>query len=185
MNKIKQKILNRIKKTSNNCWLWQGATNPAGYGKTYIGKINGKDTTKDVHRLMYEFAYGEIPNGKNVCHKCDNTSCCNPEHLYLATQKQNLADMTQKGRRANGKSLSEKIKKGWTPDTRKKHSKIIKQARWKKHCKEADITGVPHNWKKCPSCNCWMPPSAFYKASKRPPLFLKPYCKWCQNNFSQ
>ena len=71
-----------------------------------------------VHRVAYEIYKGSIPEGKNVCHSCDNPSCCNPKHLFIATQKENLLDMTIKGRRSNGVTLSEAIKKGWTPELR-------------------------------------------------------------------
>src|SRR6185369_8474995 len=44
---------------------------------------------------------GPIPPGQYVCHRCDTPSCVNPDHLFLATQKQNLEDMTLKGRRSH------------------------------------------------------------------------------------
>lgn len=53
-----------------------------------------------AHRYAYEQAHGPIPEGFVILHECDNPSCINPEHLRAGTQADNLADMTDKGRRA-------------------------------------------------------------------------------------
>lgn len=51
-----------------------------------------------VHRFSYEYFVGPIPDGMYVLHKCDNTICSNPDHLFLGTQKENVEDMIKKGR---------------------------------------------------------------------------------------
>ena len=76
----------------NCCWIWPLAKDNLGYGAVYIGKTRWK-----VHRLAYTIEYGTIPDGLFVCHKCNNPSCCNPEHLYLATNSQNLKDAARDG----------------------------------------------------------------------------------------
>jgi len=91
----KCKILNRIK-IVNGCWEWQGKINEHGYGNISL-KIEGRKNLM-VHRLSYEIFKGEIPNGLLVCHSCDNPRCCNPDHLWVGTPKDNTQDMLKKHR---------------------------------------------------------------------------------------
>jgi hypothetical protein len=52
---------------------------------------------------------GDIPDGMNVCHHCDNPSCCNPEHLFLGTTFDNVSDKVRKGRQAKGDRHGSKL----------------------------------------------------------------------------
>jgi len=71
-------------------------------------RISIRNQTFFMHRYIWEKYNGPIPDGLFVCHKCDNRICINPEHLFLGTQKDNMQDMTQKGRHFK-----------WTPEMRK------------------------------------------------------------------
>lgn len=90
-----ERLLNRIVVDSvTDCWEWQGGKNNIGYGM-----IRDENRMRTAHRVSYEEHSGtKIPPGLCVCHKCDNTLCVNPSHLWLGTMKQNADDMISKGR---------------------------------------------------------------------------------------
>ncbi len=82
----------------NNCWICTShKTDAYGYPAC---KRNNK--LIKIHRLFYEKHCGKIPINMQVCHKCDNPTCINPEHLFLGTHLDNMRDMDAKGRRTVG-----------------------------------------------------------------------------------
>lgn len=89
---VAERFLKYVKKTPS-CWEWIGMRDANGYGR-----LNVHDLPELAHRLSWQLSVGAVPVGKCVLHKCDNPSCVNPEHLYLGTQVDNIADMFQKGR---------------------------------------------------------------------------------------
>ena len=79
----------------NGCWEWQGPLNHHGYG---LIRTRSDNRTR-FHRRSFEIAYGPIPTGMIVCHRCDNPACFRPDHLFLGTQRDNMHDMAAKGRK--------------------------------------------------------------------------------------
>lgn len=85
----------KVKKT-HKCWLWTASLSAGRYGNIGLG---GRGRMVKAHRASWVLHFGEIPKGMNVLHRCDNTICVRPDHLFLGTQAQNIADMDRKGRR--------------------------------------------------------------------------------------
>jgi len=86
-----------VQKT-DSCWLWLRQPNNKGYGKVTIRPNSQERVMLLAHRLAWLLVKGEIPDGLFVLHKCDTPLCCNPEHLFLGTQQDNMGDMWAKGR---------------------------------------------------------------------------------------
>lgn len=82
-----------IPEPNSGCLLWTAHVDYRGYGRLMV---DGKG--RFAHRLSYECAKGPIPPGLFVCHHCDVPSCINPNHLFVGTQFDNMADMVAKGR---------------------------------------------------------------------------------------
>ena len=92
-NETKIRFESKIEKMPNGCWIWTGTKDLKGYGAI---RFNGK--MHKSHRVAYEIYVGEIPKGMLCCHHCDVPSCCNPDHLFIGTNSDNMRDMYKKGR---------------------------------------------------------------------------------------
>ncbi len=86
----------KVNKTSH-CWLWTSAVQ-SGYGVFWLG--DGKSVK--AHRFSYVLHFGEIPTGMMVCHRCDTPTCIKPDHLFIGTAADNMADRDSKHRQACG-----------------------------------------------------------------------------------
>ena len=108
---IEERFFDKVNKDApNGCWEWTASLYPDGYGSIYDNVIKTNDR---AHRVSWVIHNGNIPqhdsyHGMCVCHSCDNRKCVNPDHLFLATNKQNQHDMYAKGRevKARGESIS-------------------------------------------------------------------------------
>jgi hypothetical protein len=91
------------------CWLWKGAisTNPklgtgGGYGVITIGGRMYR-----AHRVSYHIAHGDIHAGHVIMHQCDVRLCVRPEHLKLGDHRENMREMTARGRARGGRAPGE------------------------------------------------------------------------------
>jgi len=91
-----------VPEPNSGCWLWTASTKGSGYGS--FGICAGR--VELAHRASWEIHRGQIPKGMHVLHRCDTPACVNPEHLFLGTAADNMADKAAKGRARTPRVLS-------------------------------------------------------------------------------
>ncbi len=96
-------------KTKNSCWEWKQHCN-RGYGRKNI-TINNQKYVFGAHQLAFWYKNKYMDNNLQVCHKCDNRKCANPNHLYQGTQKQNTRDYVNRGKNKLSLNKATKIRK--------------------------------------------------------------------------
>jgi hypothetical protein len=79
---IEERLISKIVKSPNGCWLWAGAKDRHGHGQVWhgVGPVS-------AHRVAYEVWVGPIPEGYAVMRTCRQVLCVNPEHLTLKQRK--------------------------------------------------------------------------------------------------
>lgn len=83
------------------CWNWIGACRGGRHNQ--YGNFRGNM----AHRVSWEMLNGPIPDGRHICHKCDNPKCVRPDHLFVGTNTENSHDMMRKGRRKTDRTPEE------------------------------------------------------------------------------
>ena len=91
---MKKKLLSHIDIKENGCWEWNRSRHKQGYGH-----FGYKMKTLLAHRVSWMIFKGELSHDIYVCHKCDNPPCVNPDHLFLGTNRDNIIDSIEKGRK--------------------------------------------------------------------------------------
>lgn len=76
-----------------NCWIFTGHIKPNGYGQ-----MRHERRGVYAHHVAFRVQNGEIYEGYNILHECDNRSCVRGSHLIQGTQKENLRQMVARGR---------------------------------------------------------------------------------------
>jgi len=90
----------------SRCWVWKRCKNKKGYGLLQYDGPDGMERHQKSHRMAWRLSFGPIKKGLHICHKCDNPSCCNPSHLFMGTNHENVLDKMEKGRMQRGENTS-------------------------------------------------------------------------------
>ena len=98
-SKRMKRFSERYQVSESGCWEWTGRKDGKRYG------LIGWPPFRFAHRYAYATFVGEIPDDLCVLHRCDNPPCVNPDHLFLGTREDNIADMLAKGRSAKGEQI--------------------------------------------------------------------------------
>lgn len=110
MTTIRERFWAKVRR-GDGCWEWTAARSAAGYGW-----FKGAAGPELAHRVAWRLERGEIQAGLFVLHRCDNPRCVRPDHLFLGTNADNMADMVQKGRQSRGEAIAARMRGGlhWT-----------------------------------------------------------------------
>ena len=103
-----------------NCQLWRGSLDKDGYGTAYV---RGRKVR--AHRWAWELENGPIPKGLLVLHACNNPPCVRVSHLYLGTQKENIAQRDAQGRRGDARGHPKKLTAEQVQDIRRTYALAV------------------------------------------------------------
>jgi hypothetical protein len=120
---LAERFWEKVRKTEG-CWIWTARKTKKGYGHFRV------NNTKRMfaHRLAYTLTHGEVSENLQVCHHCDNPPCCNPDHLFLGTNADNVADRERKGRSARTGAIQYRLTADQVADIRARHQQGVMQS---------------------------------------------------------
>lgn len=98
---LAEKLSEQLVETETGCWEYTGGRTGSNYGVVCFGHTK----QRGAHVISYELTFGPVPKGMQVCHRCDNPPCCNPDHLFLGTPQDNKNDEIAKGRHVYGERV--------------------------------------------------------------------------------
>lgn len=104
VNRFWRKVINPGNWDSEKCFIWNACVNNDGYGQFSLN-----NRSFPAHKFSYEFYFGPVSDGFEVCHICNNPPCVNPNHLYLATHKENMEYMVECNRVGSARQTTESI----------------------------------------------------------------------------
>jgi len=142
LEKMKTKLTRNTIINNNGCWIWNKSRHKQGYAN-----VSYRGTLQLGHRVSYELFKGKIPENTKVCHKCDVTSCCNPNHLFLGSQQDNVDDAISKGKyhnRKQGKPVRRKFSFSQAQEIKKMNSEgmSVKELAKKYSCSISCIRNI-------------------------------------------
>jgi hypothetical protein len=119
--KIAERIMASVDKSGGvvACWPWMKSLRAKGYGQTWDGK-----NVVRAHRVVFELTHDvKLTPEQHVLHAYDNRKCCNPGHLFVGSNLDNVNDKLKKGRQPLGSGVStSKLTEAQVRDIRENHS---------------------------------------------------------------
>lgn len=126
---IEKRFADKFTRPRSGCWEWTASKQPSAYGKYWTG-----DKLVRAHRHSFEVFCGPIPDGKYVCHRCDNPACVNPDHLFLGSNSDNMKDCHGKNRLKGAFKKQTTCKRGHSLDAPTVYVRIDRNGRIVRTC---------------------------------------------------